>query len=90
MADVFDRLNAALAGRYQLKREQGQVGMATVFLAHDLKHDLPVALDVPPSVPAAPIAIGRLLAKIRLIARLKHPHAAVNARHRVSLPRRRR
>jgi serine/threonine-protein kinase len=39
MADILDRLEAALADRYQIERELGSGGMATVYLAHDLKHE---------------------------------------------------
>ena len=45
-AASIDRLNAALAGRYTIERELGAGGMATVYLAHDLKHDRHVALKV--------------------------------------------
>ena len=46
MADPLPRLVAALADRYRLERELGQGGMATVYLAHDLKHDREVALKL--------------------------------------------
>jgi serine/threonine protein kinase len=46
MSVVPDRLTAALAGRYRIDRELGAGGMATVYLAHDLKHDRKVALKV--------------------------------------------
>lgn len=46
MADVLDRLKAALADRYRIERELGSGGMATVYLAQDLKRDRQVALKV--------------------------------------------
>ena len=46
MTDIPDRLRSELAGRYTIERELGRGGMATVLLAHDLRHDRPVALKV--------------------------------------------
>ncbi len=46
MSDIVDRLSAALSDRYRLDRELGAGGMATVYLAHDLKHDRDVAAEV--------------------------------------------
>ncbi|MCA2992141.1 MAG: hypothetical protein ACK5U0_05790, partial [Gemmatimonas sp.] len=46
MTPVVERLAAVLADRYRLERELGQGGMATVYLAHDRKHDRPVAIKV--------------------------------------------
>ena len=67
-------LAAALADRYRLDRELGQGGMATVYLAHDLKHDRDVALKVLRPELAASLGAGRFLAEIRLTAHLSHPH----------------
>ena len=46
MADLYGQLQSGLAGQYTLERELGRGGMATVFLAQDLKHKRPVALKV--------------------------------------------
>ena len=46
MTDTFERLRTALADRYRVERELGQGGMATVYLAEDLKHGRPVAIKV--------------------------------------------
>ncbi len=74
MADLRAPLEAGLAGRYTLQREIGRGGMATVFLAHDLKHDRAVALKV--LHPELAMALGpeRFQREIRLAARLQHPH----------------
>jgi serine/threonine-protein kinase len=63
-----------LADRYTLERELGHGGMATVWLAHDLKHDRPVALKVMRPELAATLGSARFLREIRLCARLQHPH----------------
>ena len=73
MSDVRE-LKVALADRYRLDRELGQGGMATVYLAHDLKHDRPVALKVLRPELAASLGAERFLAEIRLTAKLQHPH----------------
>ena len=64
----------AWARSYALERELGRGGMATVFLAHDLKHDRPVALKVLHPELAASLGPERFLREIRLAARLQHPH----------------
>ena len=74
MTDPMDRLKEALADRYGLQRELGSGGMATVWLAHDLKHDRPVALKVLRPELAASLGTERFLAEIRTTARLQHPH----------------
>ena len=68
------RLTAALAGSYRIERELGQGGMATVYLAHDLKHDRPVAIKVLRPELAAAIGADRFLREIRIAAQLQHPH----------------
>ena len=73
MAGV-DRLAAALADRYQIERELGQGGMATVYLAHDLKHDRQVAIKVLRPELAAVIGAERFLREIKTVASLQHPH----------------
>ncbi len=68
------RLTAALADRYRVLRELGVGGMATVYLAHDLKHDRDVAIKVlHPDLGAAPGA-DRFLSEIKTTAKLQHPH----------------
>ncbi|MBK7593761.1 MAG: serine/threonine-protein kinase [Gemmatimonadetes bacterium] len=68
------RLTAALADRYRLERELGQGGMATVYLAHDLKHDRDVAIKVLHPDLGAALGGERFLSEIRTTARLQHPH----------------
>jgi len=63
-----------LAGRYVIERELGAGGMATVYLAQDLKHDRKVALKVLRSELAAIIGVDRFLAEIKTTASLQHPH----------------
>ncbi|MDH3497204.1 MAG: protein kinase [Gemmatimonadota bacterium] len=69
-----DKLNAALAGRYTLQRELGRGGMATVYLAEDLKHHRPVALKVLKPELAAALGLERFLREIEIAAQLQHPH----------------
>ncbi len=69
-----DGLRASLSGSYRLERELGAGGMATVYLAHDLKHDRKVALKVLRPELAAVIGAERFLAEIRTTANLQHPH----------------
>ncbi len=68
------RLLAALADRYRIDRELGQGGMATVYLAQDLKHDRPVALKVLREELQAALGAERFEREIRFAARLQHPH----------------
>jgi TolB-like protein/Flp pilus assembly protein TadD len=74
MPPLVARLRATLADRYQIERELGRGGMATVFLARDLKHDRPVALKVLHPELAASLGPERFLREIRVAARLNHPH----------------
>ena len=74
MVDALPRLKAALADRYTIERELGRGGMATVYLARDLKHDRPVALKVLRPELAAMLGGERFLREIRLTAQLQHPH----------------
>ena len=74
MAAVPEQLAAALADRYSLERELGAGGMATVYLAHDLKHGRDVALKVLRPELAAALGTERFLQEIRISARLDHPH----------------
>jgi TolB-like protein len=72
--DRFEHLKAALAGRYSLVRELGRGGMATVYLAQDLRHDRPVALKLLHPELAAALGPERFLRETKLTARLQHPH----------------
>ena len=74
MSDPVTRLNAALAGRYTIERELGEGGMATVYLADDLKHERKVALKVLKPELAAVVGAERFLAEIKTTANLQHPH----------------
>ncbi|MEO8637029.1 MAG: protein kinase [Gemmatimonadales bacterium] len=74
MTDAADRLTAALADRYRLERELGAGGMATVYLAEDLKHHRKVAIKVLRPELAAVIGAERFLSEIRTTANLQHPH----------------
>src|SRR2546428_4342751 len=67
------RLTTALAGRYAIERELGAGGMATVYLARDLKHDRDVALKVLRPQLAAGLRGRRVLPENRISARLRHP-----------------
>jgi serine/threonine-protein kinase len=67
-------LQAALADRYRLEHELGQGGMATVYLAQDLRHDRPVAIKVLHPDLGAALGGERFLSEIRTTARLQHPH----------------
>jgi serine/threonine protein kinase len=74
MPELLSRLQAALTARYRIDREIGSGGMATVYLAQDLRHDRRVALKVLRPELAAVIGAERFLAEIRLTANLQHPH----------------
>ena len=74
MTDPITRLNAALEGRYAIEREIAQGGMATVYLALDVKHNRNVALKVLKPELAAVVGAERFLAEIETTANLQHPH----------------
>ncbi|MGD8321973.1 MAG: serine/threonine-protein kinase, partial [Gemmatimonadota bacterium] len=71
---VLDRLNAALEGRYAVEEEIGEGGMATVYLATDLKHNRRVALKVLKQELSAVVGAERFLTEIETTANLQHPH----------------
>jgi serine/threonine-protein kinase len=74
MTEGVDRLTAALADRYRIERELGAGGMATVYLAEDLKHDRKVALKVLKPELAAVLGADRFIQEIKTTASLQHPH----------------
>ena len=74
MSTVVEQLTTALAGRYTIEREIGRGGMATVYLARDLRHDRNVALKVLLPELAAIMGPERFLAEIRVTAHLQHPN----------------
>jgi serine/threonine-protein kinase len=74
MTGPDQQLQTALADRYRIDRELGRGGMATVYLAHDLRHDRPVALKILHPELAASLGDDRFQREIRLAARLQHPH----------------
>ncbi len=74
MTSTREQLESALTGHYAIERELGRGGMATVYLARDLRHDRPVALKVLHPELAASLGSDRFLREVRLAARLQHPH----------------
>ena len=74
MADVLDQLKTGLSDRYTIQRELGAGGMATVYLAHDVRHDRDVALKVLKPDLAGALGAERFLTEIKLCARLQQPH----------------
>jgi serine/threonine-protein kinase len=74
MTQQTDRLNAALAGRYRIERHVGEGGMASVYLAEDLKHDRKVALKLLKPELAAVLGGERFVVEIKTTASLQHPH----------------
>ncbi len=74
MSDPVARLNKALQGRYAIERDLAHGGMATVYLAKDLRHERKVALKVLKPELAAIVGAERFLAEIKTTANLHHPH----------------
>jgi tetratricopeptide (TPR) repeat protein len=74
MTDPLERLSDALSDRYKIERELGSGGMATVFLAEDLKHHRKVAVKVLRPDLTATLGVERFLREIELAAQLQHPH----------------
>jgi serine/threonine protein kinase len=74
MSGNTERLNAALAGRYKIEKQLGQGGMATVYLAKDIKHDRMVAVKVLKPELAAVLGAERFVVEIKTTAALQHPH----------------
>ena len=72
--DAVTRLTAAIADRYRIERKLGEGGMATVYLAHDLKHNRQVALKLLKPELAAVLGEERFLKEIQVTAKLQHPH----------------
>src|SRR5437667_3873668 len=74
MAEHSERVRAALAGRYTIERELGRGGMATVYLAEDLRHQRKVAVKVLKPELAATLGEERFFREIQVAAQLQHPH----------------
>ncbi len=74
MNSPIDRLNAALDGRYTISRILGEGGMATVYLARDIRHDRDVAIKVLRAELAEAVGAERFLNEIKTTANLRHPH----------------
>src|SRR5574341_240797 len=70
----LEQLKAALAERYELERQLAEGGMATVYLANDLRHRRQVALKVLKPELAAIVGAQRFLKEIQVTANLQHPH----------------
>src|SRR5215217_3739985 len=94
MNPLQEQIAAALAERYEIEREIGAGGMATVYLARDLRHERHVALKVLNPELGAVLGAERFLSEIRVTANLQHPNllplfdsGAVPARHPDSAPR---
>ncbi len=74
MTEVTARLSTALADRYKIERHLGEGGMATVYLAEDLKHERKVAVKVLRPELAAVLGAERFVKEIKTTANLQHPH----------------
>ena len=91
MTDVVARLESALGDRYRIERQLGSGGMATVYLAQDLKHSRKVAVKVLRPELAASLGAERFLREIAITAQLNHPNILNHLAHihlRVCSPRR--
>ena len=74
MTDLLERIRAALADRYAIESEIGRGGMATVYLAEDLRHERKVAIKVLHPELAASLGTDRFLREVKIAAKLEHPH----------------
>src|SRR4029078_815569 len=74
MSDIPSTLREALADRYEIERILGEGGMATVYVARDLRHHRQVALKVLKPALAAVLGAQRFLNEIEVTANLQHPH----------------
>src|ERR671938_114587 len=74
VADLLEQLRAALAERYEVERQIGEGGMATVYVARDVRHGRQVAVKVLRAELAASIGADRFLREIKLAANLQHPN----------------
>src|SRR6188508_1825146 len=74
MSDLLARLGAGLLARYEIEGELGTGGMATVYVAHDMKHDRKVALKVLRPDVVESLGTERFLTEIRTTAKLRHPN----------------
>ena len=74
MTETLSRLTSALQDRYAIERELGEGGMATVYLATDLRHDRKVAIKVLKPELAAVLGADRFVQEIKTTANLQHPH----------------
>ncbi len=74
MPEITSRLSTALTNRYQIERHLGEGGMATVYLAEDLKHKRKVAVKVLRPELAAVLGAERFVQEITTTANLQHPH----------------
>jgi serine/threonine-protein kinase len=73
VTEITERLTAALADRYRIERHLGEGGMATVYLAEDLKHDRKVAVKVLRPELASVLGAERFVQEIKTTASLQHP-----------------
>ena len=74
MIEITRSLSVALAARYELERQLGEGGMATVYLARDVKHERKVAIKVLKPELAARLGSERFLQEIKVTANLQHPN----------------